>query len=202
MQRRATAGWELGLAHREFIGEATLDASLAWRRGTGAFGALRAPEEKFDEGTSRFRIATAELGLNAPFQFGAQKLRYTGLWRAQWNHSPLTQQDQFSIGGRYTVRGFDGESSLMGERGWLLRNDIGWALGETGGELYAGIDHGQVDGRSTEGLAGRRLTGGVIGLRGAWKGLNYDFFVGAPIRRPEGFRTARTSAGFNLNYSF
>ena len=93
--------------------------SLAWRRGTGAFGALRAPEEKFDEGTSRFRIATAELGLNAPFQFGAQKLRYTGLWRAQWNRSPLTQQDQFSIGGRYTVRGFDGESSLMGERGWL-----------------------------------------------------------------------------------
>ena len=31
----------------------------------------------------------------------------------------------FSIGGRYTVRGFDGEASLMGERGWLLRNDIG-----------------------------------------------------------------------------
>ena len=202
VQRRATAGWELGLAHREFIGEATLDAGIAWRRGTGAFGALHAPEEKFDEGTSRFKMATAELGLNAPFQLGAQKLRYTGLWRAQWNRSPLTQQDHFSIGGRYTVRGFDGESSLMGERGWLSRNDIGWALGETGAELYAGIDHGQVGGRSTEGLTGRRLTGGVIGLRGAWKGLNCDFFVGAPIRRPEGFRTARASAGFNLNYSF
>ncbi|OUM02538.1 ShlB/FhaC/HecB family hemolysin secretion/activation protein [Variovorax sp. JS1663] len=202
VQRRATAGWELGLAHREFIGDATLDANLAWRRGTGAFGALPAPEEPFDEGTSRFRIATAELGVNAPFQLGAQKLRYTGLWRAQWNRSPLTPQDRFSIGGRYTVRGFDGETSLMGERGWLVRNDIGWALGASGAELYAGVDLGQVGGRSIEGLAGRRLTGGVIGLRGAWKGLNYDLFVGAPIRKPEGFRTAGTTAGFNLNYSF
>lgn len=50
---------------------------------------------------------------------------YSGLIRAQWNRTPLTPQDRFAIGGRYTVRGFDGETSLMGERGWLLRNDIG-----------------------------------------------------------------------------
>ncbi|KWT96673.1 MULTISPECIES: ShlB/FhaC/HecB family hemolysin secretion/activation protein [unclassified Variovorax] len=202
VQRRATAGWELGLAHREFIGEATLDATLAGRRGTGAFGALPAPEEQFGDGTSRFRIATAELGVNAPFQLRAQKLRYAGLWRAQWSPSALTSQDRFSIGGRYSVRGFDGESSLMGERGWLLRNDIGWALGASGAELYLGIDHGQVGGPSTRQLEGRQLSGGVIGLRGAWKGLSYDFFVGAPIAKPEGFRTATTAAGFNLNYSF
>jgi len=42
----------------------------------------------------------------------------------------------------------------------------------------------------------------VIGLRGALGGLNYDFFVGAPISKPEGFRTAGATAGFNLNYSF
>lgn len=202
VQRRVTAGWELGLAHREFIGPATLDANLAYRRGTGAFGALRAPEEQFGEGTSRFRLLSAELGLNAPFELGAQKLRYAGLWRGQWNRTPLTPQDRFSIGGRYTVRGFDGESSLMGERGWLLRNDIGWALGASGAELYLGIDYGRVGGLSTEQLAGRHLSGGVIGLRGAWKGLNYDLFVGAPISKPEGYRTARTTAGFNLNFSF
>jgi hemolysin activation/secretion protein len=108
----------------------------------------------------------------------------------------------FSIGGRYTVRGFDGEASLMGEHGWLLRNDIGWALGASGAELYLGIDYGRVGGPSTELLAGRHLSGGVIGLRGAVKGLNYDLFVGAPIGNPVGYRTARTTAGFNLNFSF
>ncbi|WP_170855517.1 ShlB/FhaC/HecB family hemolysin secretion/activation protein [Variovorax sp. CF079] len=201
VQRRVTGGWELGLAHREFIGQATLDANLAYRRGTGAFGALPAPEEAFGEGTSRFRLLSAELGLNLPFELGAQKLRYAGLWRGQWNRTPLTPQDRFSIGGRYTVRGFDGEASLMGERGWLLRNDIGWALGASGAELYVGIDYGRVGGLSTEQLAGRHLSGGVIGLRGAVKGLNYDLFVGAPISKPEGYRTARTTAGFNLNFS-
>ncbi|VTU29263.1 Hemolysin transporter protein ShlB precursor [Variovorax sp. PBS-H4] len=202
VQRRATAGWELGLAHREVIGDATLDANLAARRGTGAFGALHAPEERFGDGTSRFRIATAELRVNAPFQLGAQKLRYTGVWRAQWSPGALTPQDRFAIGGRYTVRGFDGESSLMGERGWLLRNDVGWTLDASGAELYLGIDYGQVTGHSTRQLDGRHLSGGVVGLRGAWRGSSYDFFVGAPIAKPESFRTARTTAGFNLNYSF
>jgi hemolysin activation/secretion protein len=106
------------------------------------------------------------------------------------------------------VRGFDGESSLMAERGWLVRNDIGWALdalGASGAELYLGIDHGEVGGTSAEYLLGKRLTGGVIGLRGAleWpKGLSYDMFVGAPIKKPEGYRTAKTTAGFNLNFNF
>ena len=149
-QRRRVGGWELGFNHREFIGSATLDASFAYRRGTGAFGSLPAPEEMFGEGTSRMRIFTADVSLNAPFQLADQRLRYSALWRAQWNRTPLTPQDRFAIGGRYTVRGFDGEMNLMGERGWLLRNDIGWAIptssGPSGAELYVGIDHGEVGG--------------------------------------------------------
>jgi hypothetical protein len=41
-----------------------------------------------------------------------------------------------------------------------------------------------------------------IGVRGSWSRLSYDFFVGAPISKPEGYRTAKVTAGFNLNYSF
>lgn len=202
VQHRVVGGWELGLSHREFAGEATLDANLAYRQGTGAFGAIPAPEEPFGEGTSRLRVITSDLGLNAPFALVGQKLRYIGLWRAQWNRTPLTPQDRFGIGGRYTVRGFDGESSLLGERGWLLRNDIGWALGGSGAELYLGADYGQVGGPSTAYLLGRHLAGSVIGVRGAFKGLSYDFFAGTPISKPRGYRTARTTAGFSLNYSF
>lgn len=201
-QHRVVGGWEASLSHKEFIGEATLEGSLAFRQGTGAFGARRAPEEAFDEGTSRFRLMTADVSLNAPFKLGEQKLRYAAQWRAQWNRTQLTAQDQFGIGGRYTVRGFDGETSLLGERGWLLRNDIGWALGQSGAELYAGIDYGHVGGRSVALLLGNHLAGAVIGVRGAWKGLNFDVFVGAPVSKPEGYRTARMTTGFNLNFTF
>lgn len=202
VQHRVVGGWELGLNHKEFIGEATLEGTLALKHGTGGFGSIAAPEEEFGEGTSRMKLYTAEVSLNAPFKLGEQKLRYSGLIRAQWNRTPLTPQDRFSIGGRYTVRGFDGETSLMGERGWLIRNDVGWAMGQSGAELYVGADYGHVGGRSTVDLLGRSLAGAVIGVRGQWSKLSYDFFVGAPISKPEGYRTARSTFGFNLNASF
>ena len=200
-QRRVVGGWEASLNHREFIGQATLDASLTYRRGTGAFGAIEAPEHP-SEGTSRMKLFTTDASLNLPFKVAGEQLRYSALWRAQWNRTPLTPQDRFAIGGRYTVRGFDGENSLLGERGWLIRNDLGWALGQSGAELYAGMDYGHIGGPSADWQLGADLAGGVIGIRGTFRGLGYDIFVGAPIRKPEGFRTARVSGGFSLNYSF
>ena len=159
-------------------------------------------KRQFGEGTARFQLITAELTLNAPFRLGEQKLRYLGHWRAQWNRTPLSPQERFAIGGRYTVRGFDGEASLMAEHGWLIRNDIGWAAGQSGAELYLGLDYGHVGGPSLTQLPGNHLAGAVVGVRGAWDALSYDIFIGAPVWKPQGFRTARLASGFNLNYSF
>lgn len=202
VQRRRMAGWDLGVGHREFIGTSTLDLNLNYRRGTGAMRALPAPEEAFDEGTSRPQIMLADMLVTIPFAVGEQRLRYSGNWRAQWNRTPLIPQDRFAIGGRYTVRGFDGENVLSAERGWLIRNDLGWALGQSGQELYLGIDHGQVSGPSSKALVGTHLSGAVVGLRGSYKGLSYDVFVGRPINKPAGFETASSVTGFNLNWSF
>ncbi|GGD48388.1 ShlB/FhaC/HecB family hemolysin secretion/activation protein [Pseudoxanthomonas indica] len=201
VQRRRTGGWEAGLTWKQFLGKATLDANTAFRRGTGAFDALPAPEERFDEGTSRMKVITADAQLTAPFQIGKQVLRYTGNWRAQWNRTPLVAQDRFAIGGRYTVRGYDGEVSLTGERGWLLRNDIGLPLGG-GQEMYVAADYGHVGGPATAWQLGVHLAGMALGLRGGWKGGYWDCFVGAPIDKPKGFPTAYTTTGFSLGWSF
>lgn len=202
VQRRKVGGFEASVNHREFIGAATLDANLAYKRGTGAFGSLPAPEEAFDEGTSRMKITTADVTLNAPFKAFEQRFRYTGVLRAQFNHTRLTPQDRFSVGGRYTVRGFDGESSLSAERGWLVRNELSGALGASGQEAYIGLDYGRVEGPSSEFLLGKSLAGAVLGVRGAVKNLQYDIFLGKPLSKPAGFQTASVTAGFSLNYSF
>ena len=206
VQRRRTAGWEAAVNHREFIGSATFDANLGYRRGSGAFGALPAPEEAFGEGTSRFKIITADLNLSAPFSlqapWGKQTMRYSGTWRTQVNQTPLTPQDRFSIGNRYTVRGFDGERTLLAERGWLVRNDFGVPLGGGRQEPYVGVDYGEVAGPSSDRLLGRRLAGAVFGLRGNEKGVAFDLFLGWPLSKPEGFVTASPTAGFNLSWSY
>lgn len=200
VQRRRTGGWELGLTHREYLNESALDAGLAWRHGTGAFKAMAAPEEDFGEGTSRMKVITADVRLMIPFLMGSQRARYIGSWRAQWERTPLVPQDRFSIGGRYTVRGFDGELTLMGERGWVWRNEIGLLLG-TGQELYFGADYGHVSGPSTGWLQGRNLAGSVMGLRGGMAGFGWDLFAGTPLSRPRGFRSGSLTAGFTLNWS-
>lgn len=206
VQRRRTAGWQAQLHHRRYVGAASLDTTLAYKRGTGAFGAQSAPEELFGEGTSHFALATADLSINAPFTLGGQKLRWNSQWRWQHSFTRLTVQDQFSIGGRYTVRGFDGENSLLAERGWFTRNELGWALGASGQEAYVGLDYGRVNGQGSQHLPGKSLTGAVVGLRGQGKGwaqgLSYDVFVGTPVHKPNNFRTTKYAAGFHMNWPF
>lgn len=89
VQRRRTAGWELSLNQIWFMHKAILDYTLAYRRGTGALDALKAPEEDFGEGTSRMEILTADLNFNLPFSvntpWGKQYLRYAMVIRAQSN---------------------------------------------------------------------------------------------------------------------
>lgn len=200
VQRRRMSGWETGITHRHFIAEATLDLNLSWRRGTGAFSSLRAPEENFGEGTARPRVISGDLSIACPFRWNDWKFRYSFYSRAQWNKTPLVPQDRFSIGGRHSVRGFDGQVILMAERGWLARNDLGIAL-PGNQELYFGLDHGEVGGSSARLLLGKRLTGAVIGLRGGYKGGYWDIFVGKPVSKPTKFQTDPLTTGFSFSLS-
>ncbi|BDU55705.1 hypothetical protein C5F52_05260 [Limnohabitans sp. TS-CS-82] len=207
VQRRVVGGWDSILNHKAFIQDATLESNLTYKRGTGAFGSIPAPEEAFNDGTSRFALVIADVNLTLPFKVvgpnnEVQRIRYNGSWRIQKNRTPLTQQDRFVIGGRYTVRGYDGESVLSAERGWFWRNDLSFTLGDSGQEFYLGLDTGQVGGPSSELLVAKRLTGAVLGLRGSIQKLNYDFFIGAPVNKPDNFKTSGSTAGFSLSASF
>lgn len=206
VQRRRTAGWEIGFDQIWYLGRSLLDYSLAFKRGTAALNALKAPEENFDEGTSRMQILMAELLFGLPFTiqspWGEQSLHYSTQIRGQYNFTPLSPQDRFSIGNRYTVRGFDGQLSLSADNGWFMRNELSALIGNTGQAVYWGLDYGEVGGQSSDLLLGKQLAGTVLGLRGGYKGFSYDIFVGKALKKPKGFETAKTTAGFNVNLTF
>jgi hemolysin activation/secretion protein len=100
------------------------------------------------------------------------------------------------------VRGYDGESVLSAERGLLWRNDLSFALGDSGQEFYVGLDTGLVAGPTSDLLVTKRLTGAVLGLRGAVQKINYDIFIAEPLNQPNNFKTAKSTAGFSLSVSF
>ncbi|WP_380181720.1 ShlB/FhaC/HecB family hemolysin secretion/activation protein [Kalamiella sp. sgz302252] len=208
-QQRRTSAWRLGLAHRHYIGAATLDAGVSYQRGTRWFGALPAWEESFDDATyatALAKILTWQAGLNAPFSLGNQHLSYNIQYRRQMSNTPLTPQDEFAIGNRWTVRGFDGERTLSASRGWTVQNTLAWQTPLPAQELYLGADYGEVAGNSTTqgGLRGQHLAGGVAGLRGAITpaNLSYDLFAGIPLAKPAGFKTDPVTFGFSLNWNY
>ncbi|WP_380181468.1 ShlB/FhaC/HecB family hemolysin secretion/activation protein [Kalamiella sp. sgz302252] len=201
-QARHTAAWRLGLQHRHYVNQATMDAGLSYQQGTRWFGAVPSPEERSGDATALSKIVTLNLQLNLPFQLARQTFRYNTRFFQQFTATPLTSPEQFSIGNRWTVRGFDGERTLMASRGWFWRNDMAWKTPLPSQELYLAIDSGGVSGPGSEYLSGNALTGGQVGIRGnAFKG-SYDLFAGMPFSKPDGFQTSRVTLGFNLNWSY
>ncbi|MFP1915722.1 ShlB/FhaC/HecB family hemolysin secretion/activation protein [Lonsdalea quercina] len=199
-QRRRTAGWELGVNQRSYFGDTTVDANVSWRRGTGAFGATRAPEEATHSGSARTGVLLGDVSIHQPFTFVDQSLRYSTTLRGQWSANALTPQERLAIAGRYTVRGFDGEQMLSGERGIVWRNELGWNIRSRGHELYLALDYGRVGGPGTRYLVGHQLAGSAVGLRGAlWQHASYDVFAGVPLLKPDAFHTSGATAGFSIN---
>ncbi|MCT8152140.1 ShlB/FhaC/HecB family hemolysin secretion/activation protein, partial [Klebsiella aerogenes] len=202
VQRRQTAAWKLGLQHRHYLGNATLDAGVSYQRGTRWFGAQPAPEEQWREATALSKILQFNAQLNLPFALGGQNFRFTSRYQRQMSSTPLTSPDMFSIGNRWTVRGFDGERTLTASHGWYVRNDIAWSTPLPGQEFYLGADYGEVGGAGSETLVGKHLAGGVAGLRGQYQRASYDLFAGIPLAKPDGFKTDPATFGFSVSWSY
>ena len=201
--RRQTAGWRLGLQHRHYIGQSTLDAGVSYQRGTRWFGAIPAPEEYSGEATALSKIVSLNAGLDVPFTLYGQSFRYNVQYQRQMSSTRLTPQEEFAIGSRWSVRGFDGERTLSASRGWFVRNDLAWQTPLPQQELYVGADYGEVGGSTSNGLLiGKHLAGGVVGLRGNAFNTGYDLFAGVPFSRPDGFQTSHYTLGFSLNWSY
>ncbi|WP_028229479.1 ShlB/FhaC/HecB family hemolysin secretion/activation protein [Paraburkholderia ferrariae] len=199
-QARNNTFIEGGVTDRHYFGAAQFDGTLAYRQGVGGLGAT--PDPYADGPTYRFHVATLDANLSVPFAVAGQPLRYVGTLHGQYTGDTLFYIDDLSIGSRYTVRGFDGETMLAAERGFYWRNELQWPIGQTGHALYAGIDYGHVFGPGTAALAGTQLAGAVIGIRGGvpvkYAALSYDLFAGTPVYKPTGFDTARVTLGFQV----
>ncbi|MFV8985385.1 ShlB/FhaC/HecB family hemolysin secretion/activation protein [Serratia fonticola] len=197
LQQRNMANWSIEFNHRHYVGQSIVDAMLSYQRDTAWFGA----ERPVDSAPSS-RILNLDISTYTPFTVQDLSMSYQSRFRQQYSPDRLTTQDQFSIGNRWTVRGFDGEMNMMANKGYYLRNDLNLNLPKLGQQLYLGMDYGRVKGDGSNDFADGHLLGSVAGIRGKVKAVGYDAFVGVPLSKPDNFITSPVNLGFTLQWQF
>lgn len=206
VQRRDVAGYEFSYGHRQYLGRAVLDVGAGVRGTLPRFS--RQPGQVYGDPAwnGRSAVLSASAGLYLPFDAAGRQWVYQLNWQIQHARTALVPADYFTIGNRYAVRGFDGQSTLAAEDGWSLRNDLSLQPGGAWPQLYAGLDAGRVGGPSAASLSGRTLVGAVAGLRGRlampYLKASYDLSAGWPLKKPANLKTRRTVLAASLMLEF
>nr|WP_249177369.1 ShlB/FhaC/HecB family hemolysin secretion/activation protein [Burkholderia ambifaria] len=202
--RHDIVSYEVSAAHREKFARATVDASVGMRSSLAGLSAFPGRVNGQTAWDGRYRVYTATLGADAPFRIGARPFGYRGFLQFQYAPGALPSTEYLQIGGRYTVRGFDGNQTLAGDSGWFWRNELAtpWFGAH---EAYVALDAGLVTGagsREGAGREGRTLIGAALGVRGSYRMLGYDVALGMPLRKPGALRTAQPTFDVLLTSRF
>ncbi|MHA7680303.1 ShlB/FhaC/HecB family hemolysin secretion/activation protein [Cupriavidus sp. PET2-C1] len=199
VQTRDITSYTLSYAHYQRARRMTFTGGLSLRGSIPAWSANSGYVSGRTQWNGRYSILSANAGVDVPFSVGRQRLGYRASMNAQAAPNAIPATEMLSIGSRYSVRGFDGSRTLVGQSGWVLRNEVALAIGNTGQEAYAAADAGAVGGSVTRELAGRTLVGAALGIRGAYGKVGYDVSVGMPVAKPAGFEAARVTVAVQLS---
>jgi len=175
-------------------GSWTLDTGI--QQGTNWFGAQQLPnagEGTVPTGTGAKYTASATYQL--PMRLGSWDMAWTSSLQSQFARDYLYGSEQMSVGGLYSVRGFDGVS-ISGDRGSYWRNDFAVTLPSLGlswlerglGRLqtYLALDVGRIQART--GQEGGTLAGAALGFRAVSGILSFDAAWGGPVHVPEAIK--------------
>lgn len=206
VQRRRTTNVETGISYRKLFERASVNVDLAYRRGMPWRDAQEdLPSAATGGLTLRPRIWLLNAGLSGDLKLGGRPVQYSAALRLQQTSDATLSIDQFAIGGRGSVRGFDGDSVLMAESGAVLRSELVTPIALWDGahtQAVLALDAGRVHGPSDIFLAGRSLIGLATGLRGRVGGTRFETLLAVPLRRPQGFATRPFSVYASVTHSF
>lgn len=174
VMRKQNPAWDITVHQQRYFTHTIIDASLGVQRSLPWLSSVPTPEEKAGLYSKLSRIIHADLQALMKFELTGDKFSYAPHVNIQISPDILSVDNQFNIGNRWTVRGFDGERTLSGNQGWYWRNDFIWDMPAPEQQLYLGIDVGRITGTEQYGN-GKVISGASMGVRGSVIATQYDF---------------------------
>ncbi|PAF52260.1 ShlB/FhaC/HecB family hemolysin secretion/activation protein [Helicobacter sp. 13S00477-4] len=150
--------------YKRFFANSQFDITLSLLQAIPLFGSNK---NSITHKTYLYTIPSLNLYFYQPFSLLNQTFVYNTAFKTQISRDELYASEKMTIGGRYTVRGFD-HFSLSGQMGILYRNDLMAYLPRFFGITLApslGADIGYVSNITTKNPNPGLLSGGGIGLQ-------------------------------------
>jgi hemolysin activation/secretion protein len=181
-----------------FNGRAQIDQSVPW---LDASTNLVDAEQDF-----QFTKYQLDLTFASSFELFTQFIQYSSTLHLLSSPKEILTSEGLSIGGRYSVRGIS-RNSLFGYHGGYLRNDVNFPLqaswlGSTSLGLFIGLDAGISDMPDYPDLNSEWMTGSIVGIRGAYRGVNFTASYAKALRVPDMFNAQDNVFDFTLGISF
>ncbi len=168
--------------------------SFGYKKGTKYFGTYN--PTTLDE---RYSLYTVDLSLQKSFGIVDYSLQ------AHYQHTKdkLFSNSRISIGGAYSVRGYEDEG-LSGNSGYYFRNELSKTLThklfkKINQTYFVAIDGGHI--KKEEDSLGGDLLSYVVGIRLSKDQFNSELYYSKPIYK-DSVKNYRSFVGFSLGYSF
>ncbi|WP_325081704.1 ShlB/FhaC/HecB family hemolysin secretion/activation protein [Klebsiella aerogenes] len=201
LQKRDMGNIRLGLNYKRNFTGAALDSTLTWQRFTRAFGGTDTPDMRTGTVSKKSQIVNLNVNYVKWLTVLPANVYYELNFGAQYSPDNLTLQDQFTIGDRWSVRGFQNSDGIYGNKGFFIQNTLNVVTGFNDVTPYVGTDYGQIIGKlPSQDLSGKKIMGGVLGVKGAIKAVEYDASLSTPLLYPDDLDVDKYKLNFNFSY--
>ncbi|MBK4715272.1 MULTISPECIES: ShlB/FhaC/HecB family hemolysin secretion/activation protein [Tenebrionibacter/Tenebrionicola group] len=200
LQKRDMFNTKLALRYKQNFPGAMLDGALSYQRFVPWLGAKYTPDMASGDVSQQSHIINLDVNYIKLFNIKSLNGYYDMKFSAQYSPDALTLQDQFSIGNRWSVRGFEYSGGLNGNKGFYVQNNVNFATGIPGLEWYAGVDYGQIAGAAKGAYSDNKLMGAATGFKGNIKSFSYDVSLSTPLLYPDELEVDKATASFNVSW--
>jgi hemolysin activation/secretion protein len=201
IQKKTRASATFNVTWKKYYGSQIYNVAYSAKQGTSWFGAQQdAADMNSQTPTYEYLIHIIDVSAVAPLTIFGLKANYLGVLRGQYTDDRVYASEFFSIGSRYSVRGFGDESALAAEGGLYFQNELSMATKSRLLTPYLGLDGGMISGPSEKNALGDYLVGGFAGLKGVWAEFSYNLFYAKDLRSPKDFEVKGSTIGASLNY--